>query len=317
MIKNKLIKLLIILAFGYVTQVNACDVCGCQVGGGGLGPELQANRHYLGLDYSYTQFRSNIDWTKENESLGGSYFSDEYSDDKYHSLNLQLNLALSSSLRTFIKQPLKYHIEQSSENNQKLYGLGDPQFGLQWMPLNQSKIEAINFKQSFMMQLGVQAPLGDYQVKNKIGLRLNENIQLGTGSWAELLGISYTLRNRYWGVFQSGQLLRYYENDLNYQKGNQWSYDLKFISYEEWRMYSYSYALSFNYQYGEPDEVNSQVRKNRGGESWNLGPDLQFAFSNLILQFSYRYPIWQEFYIQKNAQIDGGEVYQFSTGWYF
>lgn len=310
---KNLVLFIMLIAF----ETWACDVCGCRVGGGLAGPELEKESHYVGFNYSYTQFKTNIDWSRENSSTGEDYLQDEFSNDQFHQLDLNMNFKITEYFRLAISQPLKVNDVKSSDEDETLYGVGDPLLIVQWQPIFPSS----GFKNEWAHYLGfatgVKAPLGSYNEVNTQGQKFNENFQLGTGSWDIYMDAKYTLRYGSYGWHTQGMYLLNTENDLGYKRGNQQGYQTSLLYYDWWRTYSYNFRMGMRYDHSSEDEINGNIRPNRGGESLSVLGSSQVRWDQYTLMLAVQVPFYQEFDIDENATLEGGVTTMVSAGYYF
>ncbi len=289
--------------------VGACDVCGCDVGGGG-GVFSQANESVtLGMKYAYQSFDASIDYDSQ-------YFADENSTDTYHSIALSLSLPLWGPLYVVSVVPLKYNKMAGSHLNADLQGWGDIEVDLiaeLWK--NEMQGES-SLRQRLLLSVGSIVPTGGYDAQRQ-GEKLNENFQLGTGAYAFVGGMGYVIRNLQWGGRVEGYFKTFAENPLGYQKGN--NYNLLFSAQKFYSLGKGEFLGEMGYQLDEraEDKDNGILRLNRGGtrQSLLLALGVQWGDFNVKLQSDV--VIFQKYSLDKGASLKASPRFALSWSWRF
>lgn len=306
------------LLWGMVAHVApsyACDVCGCRVGGWGTGPLYLPNQHYFSVGYDRTVFQTKIDWSQANEKAGTAYIANSHSTDTYQRMSLTANFAMDAQTRFVVIQPVIYNSQKERGSSEiVLKGLGDGQVRLQRQLLNQSPTLIHNYKQSLLVEAGVEVPFGSFDRRDLEGNRVNENLQTGSESWDLLWGVSYTLRNMTWGLNQRVTYQWNTQNTYAYKRGNQTYSQTSLLYFNEIKRLQYSLAPLFWFEQSQADELSGATRANRGGHSLGTGLQVQVNYGNWVFNTSARQPLIQNFHIEERASISGGTSWGMEVG---
>lgn len=71
------------------------------------------------------------------------------------------------------------------------------------------------------------------------------------------------------------------------------------------------------YDHSSEDEINGNIRPNRGGESLSVLGSSQVRWDQYTLMLAVQVPFYQEFDIDENATLEGGVTTMVSAGYYF
>ena len=107
---------LILCSFVFVSisQANACDVCGCSLGGYYFGVLPNGQLHFVGLRYQTASFNALID---------NRLFEDEYSDDTYRRTELIGGYSITKKLMLTFNLPYSINTMEGNLQNVRSNGL--------------------------------------------------------------------------------------------------------------------------------------------------------------------------------------------------
>lgn len=109
--KNRLLFLVVLLAFGY--ESNGCDICGCTAGGNYLGILPQYQKHFFGFRYNYSSYKSKH---PDEGSFGNDYF---------HTTELWGRFAINNRLHLYGILPFHFIKREEGDQKNRLNELGD------------------------------------------------------------------------------------------------------------------------------------------------------------------------------------------------
>ncbi len=208
---KKLILLLIL--FTNISLSEACDICGCGVGGYYLGIMPQFHSNFIGLRYRAFSFDSHLGHSHE-----GLFSSKEY----FQSTELWARYYPTQRLQILAFVP--YHFNRQETDNKNLYisGLGDISI-LTSYQLIAPKADTVKrlFRHNLWVGTGIKTNTGRYNYNENDATQVaNPNFQLGTGSWDLLLNMTYTLRYKKIGLNIDANYKINTANEHKYRFGN-------------------------------------------------------------------------------------------------
>lgn len=309
------------LVFSFLTfTANACDVCGCQMGGMSLGIMPQKSSNFVGLNYNYAHFKAAI-------NHNSTYFDDEYSNDSYQSVDLVGKFNINKLLWAYAVLPYGYNIMDGSHQSAQTNGLKDP-LVMGFVKIIDVQPDSANKNWHHLLNIGVglKAPLGEFNLRDTSNLSfgettqiINPNFQLGSGSWDYLAALSYKVKYKKIGL-ASEQIFKYNTiNTNNYRFGNQYNTSLNVFSW--WFNKGYSF-LPFAGVYYEWADVHREFERqssvsNSGGNAWFLNLGGKVIYNNWGLNITAQAPIQQNFSTDKNTTIEGGWRLQVGVRYFF
>lgn len=167
--------------------VQACDACGCSVGGDGWGIMPNYNRHFAGIRLQYRTFH-NAHESTHNGSLG-TVTGNDY----FYRNDFVGRFAINKRIQLMAVLPYRYNqrVEEGYNTIQK--GIGDASLYLQYLLIQPSDKD---WKHALQVSIGGEAPTGSFIFSHEIPATL----QTGSGTWDWMPGVSYTLRYRTFGI---------------------------------------------------------------------------------------------------------------------
>lgn len=307
----KKIILIIISITCLVWQTNACDVCGCKLGGVYFGILPMNNSHFVGLRYSQAAFKASI-------SYGNSqYISNEFSSDTYHRVDLLGRYSISPKLQVSFMLPYLMNEMNGSHQQVQSNGMGDPMVLVHYNVLNTANNGVSFWQHSLLLGGGIKMPLGEYQKEDK-GVIINRNFQLGSGSLDYLLSLNYTLRYQKTGVNVESAYKINTENSQSYRFGNQLNASAYLFQWIETPQIAFLPFAGVYYEQAAKHSNNTIEQLNTGGSALFGTFGLQVFRNNLSLNFLYQLPWQQNYYTDQLSDISAkdrftvGLLYNFS-----
>ncbi len=285
---------------------NACDVCGCRLGGLSYGILPQHFQHLVGVKYSYARFHARMDHNSE-------YFSDEYSDDTYQRIDVVGRVSLVPKIKLNVQLPYLMNEMAGSHQNVNSQGIGDPILMLYYTPINTGTSDS-NWKNSLMIGGGVKLPFGEYE-KADDGLIINRNFQMGSGSVDYLLSANYTVSWNDWGINTEASYKMNGTNNQNYQFGNQFNVSSYLFRYLESSVIGFLPYAGAYYEFSDHHYDGNVEEVNTGGTALFATVGTQFYWKQLNLTLDYQTPIHQAYNSDDVASIETNG--RFSVGLLF
>jgi len=198
-------------------KTNACDICGCGVGGTYIGILPEFNKHIIGLRY-----RQNLLTSHLQEGGNESYLTTK---ERYQSAEVWSGWNITSRLRVMSIIPYN-SISQKRKDGQSLLqqGIGDVSIFSYYNIINSRKTPgyAKLLVQSLWLGAGIKLPTGRYSPANTNNTNANL-YQLGTGSYDVIFTAMYDIRLQDAGLNINAQYKMNTANNYAYQYGNKWS----------------------------------------------------------------------------------------------
>jgi hypothetical protein len=305
---KKILIITLLLVMSKTTQ--ACDVCGCGLGGIFFGILPQYNTHYLGLRYSHAAFQSRMDHQSE-------YTPNERSNDTYQKLELTGRFMLADKWQLQVIVPYLSNHMDGTVQKVTSKGMGDPSAVLYYNVFNSGMDLMRNWRQSLLLGGGVKLPLGEFDKKDG-GLLINPNFQLGSGSLDYLISANYTVRYKQVGVnMESGYKLNT-KNSQQYRFGNQWNASTYAFYWAETLKVAWLPFAGFYYEEAAMHTDGGKYEINSGGQSLLATLGTQVYHKRLSFNAQYQVPIYQHYHsddvatITTRGRFSVGLVFSFS-----
>jgi len=180
--------MLVVMCVWIVAFAQACDACGCSVGGDGWGIMPNYNRHFAGIRLQYRTFHN----THGNTS-GHSDAANLTGNDYFLRNDFMVRFAISSRWQLMAVVPYRYNQRIENDYNTVQKGLGDVALYLQYLLIKPGDKD---WKHALQLSFGSEAPTGNFTFSHEIPATL----QAGSGTWDWIAGMGYTLRYRKWGI---------------------------------------------------------------------------------------------------------------------
>lgn len=268
-------------------NASACDICGCGVGGYYSGMLPQYHKHFIGMRWRMSMFKSDIG----HEGEGISAFSKEY----FHSLELMGRFYPHRRVQLMAFVPLNYHVRVAPTETNHLVGLGDISIIALYNFYNTSFIAEKETKHNFLMGGGIKVPTGAFQRTDAQGELLTPSLQLGTGSVDFLVTALYTLRYKRWGMNTNATYKINLPNKNTYKFGNQLTasataFFLHKLKDKEW---GFMPKLGVVFEHANYNLKNGYKRINTGGNQLLATAGLEIYFKKIQVGLNYQQPTWQ------------------------
>ncbi len=305
-----------ILFLLFCSIANACDVCGCQLGGLYFGIMPHFNSHYVGIRYSQARFNASIIYNNDLEE-------NEFSDDLFTKTEILGRITLSKRLQLNVTIPYIYNTMKGTHQTLSFSGIGDPSLLLYFNPLTKnSSNEMITFSQetrlqhSLLLGGGVKFPLGRFNRLDQ-GEVVNRNFQVGSGSTDVILTANYTATYNKFGVNLESAYKVNTENSAGYEFGNQYNAMGNLFYWITTQEVSIIPMAGVIYEQGETHLDNGILQVNTGGNATMGTVGVQLFRNQFALAASFQTPLSQNYNsdaisnITSKNRISVGVTYNF------
>lgn len=184
---------------------------------------------------------------------------------------------------------IKHQRQIGSANKDSASGIGDSIVMVKYTPF---KVGLFS-RNGISIGLGAKMPIGDD--KEKALVILSEDMQPSTGAWSAILwahashSFSQSAKTQ---IFASTSYSRNYENDRDYQFGDELTFSLggSYRTDSRW-----SFAGILRYRTTDRDQRNSSDIPNTGGDWIDFLPTVQYHFTDKLAgKISARIPVWRD-----------------------
>lgn len=205
----------LIAAILFFAKVNACDICGCGVGGYYIGILPEFHKHIFGLRYRFNSLKTHI-------GAGGSstYLTTA---ERYNTVELWGAWNIGKKFRIMAALPYAFNERNNQGVVNSKNGTGDISINGYYRLLNDKRNV---FSKKLMVQTlwiggGIKLPTGKYTTADKQNTAQNTNLfQLGTASYDFSLHAMYDLRIQDAGLNVSAGYKINTSNKYDYSYGN-------------------------------------------------------------------------------------------------
>lgn len=284
-------------------NANACDICGCSSGNNSLGLLPSINKHFIGIRFQSNQYTST-----PHETNGTKYStSNEY----FKTIEIWGRYSIGKRLQLLGFVPYKLNKRNNNTSVIELQGIGDASLlvNYQLIKLDNSS----NWKQNLIAGAGIKLPTGKYDaIENH--LFVNENIQLGTGSFDFPLNVNYSIRKNKLGINTEVNYKFNSVNKQHFQFGNKMSSALRLFYQTKYKEFAFIPQLAMNYEHNASNFRNNikEDYTNGYGILNQIGFDIYYK--KIGWNFQYSIPIknnYGEGHIQNKVRFSSHIIYLF------
>ena len=289
--KTKLFTLLLI--FISFSAAEACDVCGCSLGGNYFGILPMFNKNFVGIRWSQAEFHSYIAPTQ--------YLAAQQSNDTYQKMEIWGRYYLSKRVQLFAFIPYVYNDMNGTDQVVSAQGLGDISVMADYLLVNTGE-EKTTFRHTLIAGGGIKLPTGRYDLEDK-GKIINRNFQMGTGSVDFNVNAVYTMRYKKSGVnLETGYKINT-RNSYNYLFGNQYRASAQLFFWQKAGFLSLLPHGGVNYEQAAMHLDGDIIQTNTGGQAWLASGGLDIYVSRFTVGVNYQKPISQRYNSDVTAEI--------------
>jgi Putative MetA-pathway of phenol degradation len=283
-----------ILLIAAALESNACDVCGCSLGGSYYGILPQFQKNFIGLRWSQAKFYAHMNH--------GAVLGEEHSHDTYTKLELWGRYYINDKIQVFAFVPYSYNNMKGTEQKIKTQGLGDISILANYLILNTGESKTKKLKHTLMAGAGVKLPTGKYDLEDN-GLIVNRNFQLGTGSVDFVMSGVYTIRHQKIGITTETGYKINTRNSHEYRFGNQFHVSGKFFYWHNIKSISLLPNMGVYYEKAARHRDGEIIQTNTGGDALLLSAGLELYYQQFSVGLTFQNPVKQQYNSDEIAEI--------------
>lgn len=292
-----------VLGMAYAS--SACDICGCGAGSSYIGILPKFQKSFVGIRYQFQHFNSNPH-AMQSEHYGPSQ---EY----FHATELWGRFVISKKIQLFTFLPFRYNYRIENGKYSQTSGLSDIQAKINFVLYASKNSESIKWKHLLQAGIGVKLPTGKYnQVQD--GLMVNQNLQIGTGSFDFPIHAIYTLRNKNIGFNLEATYKLNGKNKMSYQFGNRMNSSFKTLYWVERGNTTLLPSLGCNVEWMNKDKQSNELNIYSGGYTVQASAGLDIYLKKVGFGFNINQPIIQNLgsgYVHSETNISANFIYLF------
>ena len=303
--KNALCCVLLIVS---ATTAKACDVCGASSSNQTLGLLPQMYRHFVGVQYQYSNFNSVQKPLSDNKPSINA-------DQQYQTVQLWGRYCIGNRWQLFGFLSYRSNTYQSSSTNTATQGIGDASILVNHTFLQSA--DSVAARHRLQGGLGIKAPTAKYTGVTQLERMGLPNTQAGTGSWDIPLNINYTLRIGNIGVNADVAYNITLPNRDDYKYGNKLTSQLIAFYWLQKGGVSILPQVGLNNEYSLHDYDNyakKWLNEQTGGYILSTKVGAQLYYNKFGFQAMYSIPVSQNFgagNITAKQKIDMGIMFLF------
>ena len=209
------------MAFVFVlcwfTRADACDICGCGVGGNYAGILPEFHKQIIGLRYRYNSLKTHLGVGGVNTYLTTQEF--------YRTAELWGGWNIRKKIRLMVSLPYAFNKRENQAQSKTKNGMGDASSSVYYQALNSRRnVSNKLLLQTLWLGAGIKLPTGEYINADKQNTSQNNNLfQLGTASVDFTLNAMYDIRLQDAGLNISAGYKINTANKYRYCYGNKFS----------------------------------------------------------------------------------------------
>jgi hypothetical protein len=275
--------LFVILLFGIFTDSYACDICGCSSGSYFIGPFPQFNRHFIGLQYTFRNFSTEL-----------SSDNTQFSKDFYQTTELLAGTRIGNRWQAlmFLPYNINHSVTDDGTNNSK--GFGDLTLLGNYNLFNKRSLtrDTNTIFQQLWIGGGTKLPTGKFAVDTS-ELVSSANMQPGTGSFDIMLNAIYSLQVKNWGLNINASY-RINQSADKFKFGNRLGATAFFFRSFQTKILTLSPNIGMLYDNLAANENNNEKVADTGGNTLSSALGLEIRLKKISLGGNVQLPIFSD-----------------------
>jgi hypothetical protein len=285
--------ILILTLFTLGTSSLACSVCGCGVGNYHYGILPQFRKNFVGIRYRHSSYISTLD----------DSHADAFSYETFQTAELWGRFYPTKKLQAFVFVPYNFNERTEGTTVNTLKGLGDIVISANYNVVNTYDSLDRVLKHNLLIGGGLKLPTGEFQAIEN-GLTVNQNFQLGTGSWDFLFNLIYTVRHKNVGLNSE---LSYSLNTTNkdeYKFGNATRVGLTAFYIFQVNTLTIMPNVGVSGEFFKDNKQFGEAFSDTGGWASLYNAGAEIYYRNVALGISYSHPGKQQLFSGKVVAND-------------
>ncbi len=270
-------------------HLNACDMCGCGVGGFYLGIMPNFSENIVGIRSQYQRF--------EHPDTYLNYVGNSrVKQDVMHRTDIWLRYYATNRLQILTFIPYQTHIRQETQHTAQISGVGDIRLRALYTLVNTGDSIQGKFKHTLLAGGEVKLPNGPYQQRDPVRSQvMTELFQIGTGGYGFSGNTSYTIRYRSIGFNTDLMYTTNTTNERLYRWGNQLMSRSRFFYWKNIGMHTLMPSIGISYEHFQPDtyqfRTDGELFEKNGGTTVWAQFGLDYYVGRWMLQFFADLPL--------------------------
>ncbi|MCB9331387.1 MAG: hypothetical protein H6574_09915 [Lewinellaceae bacterium] len=205
-----------------LSEMAACDVCGCSAAGNYFGILPGFHRNFVGLRWTTESSRTAL---SPDALRRGQIHSME----QFNTLDIWARMYVAPRWQLLLTVPYRNSRQTESGRTTQVNGLGDISVYSSYLLLDGAESSQSAWNHTLNIGGGVKLPTGRQDKIAADGSRAHPNLQTGTGSTDILATLAYVIRRNGWGGAADLQARLTTANARHYRFGNRLSGSIKFF----------------------------------------------------------------------------------------
>lgn len=277
-------------------RAQACDVCGCSLGGNYFGILPQYSKNFIGVRWSQAKFHAHMNHQS-------NHLLPESSEDTFNKMEIWGRFYVTPKVQVFAFIPYHYNSMKGTVQNVSSQGLGDITLAGNYLLINTGENYIGTFKHTLVAGAGIKLPTGEFK-KTDNDVLLNPNFQLGTGSVDFLLTTVYTLRFQQLGITTESGYKMNTKNSNQYLFGNQFHLASQLFYWQNIGAFALLPNGGLYYENGKRHKDGEIIQPNTGGYNYSVTAGLDVYYNNMTLGFNFKHPLKQQYHTDNIAAIN-------------
>ncbi|GIV26513.1 MAG: hypothetical protein KatS3mg027_0327 [Bacteroidia bacterium] len=297
-------KIIVILLFTN-NIVNACDICGCFMGI--LPYDNQSNiaffhryrifngyyaQHQRGIFFPSGAYRVMHGNHSNNQAVDTTkkYLSSDF--ESYKTYELRIKWFIHSRIELNAILPFVDSRMREDTIKVKHFGLSDPTFLFGYHVIK--KIHEEKFQHRLILLSGIKLPSGNYYAKDQYGNRIPLILQPGTGSVDYLLGYTYILGYKKYGLMLNTMYKINGENYYHERIANSLTMNLMTLCKIKWKDWLFIPSWQSYYEYTKGLYIQNNYILGTKMNVLLSGVGLDINYKQIALSFAGQWRLYEE-----------------------
>ena len=227
------------------------------------------HRHFVGVRYTYRSFLNHHPTTDGSKLI---------SKDRFNTMDVWARFYPHKRVQIFAVIPINSNSETESGSTIRTVGLGDIQVWANYALVQTPDSAKSPWRHTLLAGGGIKTASGMNNAKNRVGERMGQSLQPGTGSWDALVNAVYTVRYKQWGLNTDVTARITTSNRQGFRFGNHISGSTKFFYWAKYRKWSFLPQAGVLADYGMKDRNAGVKVDDSGGFAFlgTLGADVYY-----------------------------------------
>jgi hypothetical protein len=282
-------KIIIAIALTLYSFINAtaCEICGCGTGNYYIGLLPQFNKHFIGLRYQYSSFKTTM---KEDAS--------QYSNDNFQSVELWGGWNIGKRWQVLAIVPYNFIHQASDDGKASNSGIGDVAVLGNYKVFDRSSSTGSKklFTQQLWLGAGVKLATGKFIIDpNDEALVALANTQTGSASTDFILNAMYNMSINNFGISTGARYKINTANNDRYFFGNK----LSASSFAFYSIKKSSTVITPNggllFEHNDASKLNNEKIDMTGGYLLSTAAGVEVNIKKVTVGFNAQLPLSQNF----------------------